>query len=400
MERDKQSTLNLICRIVVSCHRVWGFCLSFHGLTRAYSEVCNGLRTSFCILAEPGATRQNANKKMKRLFLNVLILAICYAGAVSCGGNGSSKNRLTDIAATEDSSANVNTITQSLPSVMVIPSDQSLMDAGFLTTTQVNGKTLYNRDYNGYLMANNDAKLLIQAIQNSFVEIGYPLTDLEHSLKALATEAAMDEANNLAKDAKTLLMANCSPDITIELNFSQIQKQVSRTQNSKVLQYSLSAIDAFSNKAVASLAKTDLDIGLNEYISEQLSKDIPTFTEQIAAYFQDIVVNGREITFRVALDTASLINLTDDYNDMGDTYADWIREWVKTHAKKGTATMQRNTAKEIYFSSVRIANLAEDGTQFNAYDFANQFRKAFLQTFQIKNTNATQGLGDAYVIIK
>lgn len=337
---------------------------------------------------------------MKRLFLNVLMLAICHAGAVSCGGNGSSKNRLTDIAAIEDRSANVNVITQSLPSVMVIPSDQSLMDAGFLTTSQANGKTLYNRDYNGYLMANNEAKLLIQAIQSCFITAGYPLTDLEHSLKTLATESAMDEADNLAKDAKTLLVATCSPDITIELNFSHSQKQISRTQSRKVLQYSLSAIDAFSNKTVASFAKADLDVGLDEYMNEQLPDDMPSFTKQMAAYFQDIVANGREITFRVALDAASLINLSDDYNDMGDTYADWIREWVKTHAKKGTATMQRNTAKEIYFSSVRITNHAEDGSQFNAYDFANQFRKAFLQTFQIKNTNATQGLGDAYVIIK
>lgn len=337
---------------------------------------------------------------MKRLFLNFLTLAICCAGAVSCGGNGSGANRLTDISVAEDSSANVNIIAQSLPSIMVIPSDQSLMDAGFLTTSQASGKTLYNRDYNGYLMANNEAKLLIQSIQHCFVKAGYPLTDLEHSLKTLATESAMDEADNLAKDAKTLLVATCSPDITIELNFSHLQKQISRTQSRKVLQYSLSAIDAFSNKAVASFAKADLEVGLGKYISEQLPDDMTSFTKQIAAYFQDIVVNGREITFRVTLDASSLINLTDDYNDMGDTYSDWIREWVKTHAKKGTATMQRNTAKEIYFSSVRIPNHAEDGTQFNAYDFANQFRKAFLQTFQIKNTNATQGLGDAYVIIK
>lgn len=337
---------------------------------------------------------------MKRLFLNVLILAICYAGAVSCGGNGSSKNRLTDIAVSEDNGTNVNAITQSLPSVMVIPSDQSLMDAGFLTTSQANGKTLYKRDYNGYLMANNDSKLLIQAIQRCFVKAGYPLTDLEHSLKTLATESAMDEADNLAKDAKTLLVATCSPDIILELNFSHTQMQISRTQSRNVLQYSLSAIDAFSNKAVASLAKANLEMELSEYIDEQLHDDVPDFTEQIVTYFQDIVVNGREITFRVTLDASSPINLTDDYNDMGDTYADWIREWVKTHAKKGATTMQRNTAKEIYFSLVRITNHAEDGTQFNAYDFANQFRKAFLQTFQIKNTNATQGLGDAYVIIK
>ena len=85
---------------------------------------------------------------------------------------------------------------------------------------------------------------------------------------------------------------------------------------------------------------------------------------------------------------------------MGDSYADWIREWVKTNAKNGTAALNRNTAKEMFYTSVRISNNAEDGTQFNAYDFANAFRKEFVRTFKMKATNNTQGLGDAYIIIK
>ena len=210
----------------------------------------------------------------------------------------------------------------------------------------------------------------------------------------------MDEADFVAKDAKTMLVSTCSPDIIIELNIAQGVKQISRTQSQKVLEYSLSGIDAFSNKAVAAFTKGNTKMNLNEYLAKEVAKDLPNFTNQIASYFKDIVVNGREITFRVTLDASSAINLTDDYNDMGDTYADWIRNWVKAHAKNGTATMQRNTAKEIFFSSVRITNHAADGTQFNAYDFANLFRKSFLTTFQIRNTNATQGLGDAYVIIK
>ena len=162
----------------------------------------------------------------------------------------------------------------------------------------------------------------------------------------------------------------------------------------------MAAIDAFSNKSVASFVKTDIEGDLNVYLEEQLPSDLPKFVGQIKTYFTDIVTNGRDITFRVALDKGATINLNDDYNDMGDSYADWIREWVKTNAKNGTANLNRNTAKEMYYTSVRITNNAEDGTQFNAYDFANKFRKEFIKTFQIKATNGTQGLGDAYVIIK
>ena len=127
---------------------------------------------------------------------------------------------------------------------------------------------------------------------------------------------------------------------------------------------------------------------------------MPKFVGQIKEYFKDIVVNGRDITFRVVVEGNSAVNLGDDYNDMGDTYADWIREWVKTNAKNGSANLNRNTNKEMFYTSVRVTNNGEDGTQFNAYDFANAFRKEFTKTFQIKSVNTTQGLGDATVMIK
>ena len=162
----------------------------------------------------------------------------------------------------------------------------------------------------------------------------------------------------------------------------------------------MAALDAFSNKTVASFVKTDIDGDFSTYLEKQLPKDLPGFVNQIKDYFKNIIVNGREITFRVAVSSGSAINLSDEFNDVGDTYTDWIREWVKTNAKNGTASLNRNTDKELYYTSVRITNNAEDGTQFNAYDFANKFRKEFVKNFSLRCTNSTQGLGDAYVIIK
>lgn len=331
---------------------------------------------------------------------SIVFTAAIALVVISCGNNPSKKGGLSETGATEDKSGRVNVIEQAKPGIMVIPSDQFLQRSGCLKTRTLNGKTVYERDYAGFLLNNTTNKNAIRAIQNYFIGQGYPLNDLEQSLKALENQAVMDDADGTAKDAKTLLVATCHPDIILEFDFDKKQKSTGRTTSEELIDYTMSALDAFSSKSVASFVKTDLNGDMTEYLEKRLPSDLPAFVNQIKTYFADIVTNGREITFRVAVEKSAAINLSDEYNDMGDSYADWIREWVKVNAKNGTASLNRNTDKEMYYTAVRITNNAEDGTQFNAYDFANSFRKAFVQTFQIKAVNSTQGLGDAYVIIR
>lgn len=331
------------------------------------------------------------------------LLTFCMiALAITACGNNSSrkKGNLTDINAQEDKSGRVNVIGQAKPTLMVIPSDQYLQAAGFLKTSTVNGRTVYERDYTSFVLNNDTNKDIVRTVQNYFIKLGYPLTDLEQSLKSLNVQSNMDDADNIGKDAKTLLMETCHPDLVIEFDYDKKNEFVSRTTKKTTIDYSMAALDAFSNKTVASFVKTNLDGDFTTYLEKQLPKDLSGFVDQIKDYFTDIIVNGRDITFRVAVAADSAINLSDEYNDVGDSYTDWIREWIKTNAKNGTASLNRNTDKEMFYTSVRITNNDEDGTQFNAYDFANKFRKEFVRTFNLRCTNSTQGLGDAYVIIK
>ncbi len=325
------------------------------------------------------------------------LLAVTFA---SCGGGGKNSGNLTDINAVEDKSGKVNVIEQAKPTLMVIPSDQFLKRGGYLQTKQYNGKTVYIRDYTSFVLNNTTNKNVVRAIQNFFISQGYPLTDLEQSIKSLNVQENMDDADGIMKDAKTLLVETVRPDIILEFDYDLKNEKTSRTTTKEMIDYSMAALDAFSNKSVASFVKTDIDGDFNAYLEKQLSSDIPNFVGQIKDYFKDIIVNGRDITFRVMVKGTAAINLSDDYNDMGDTYSDWIREWVKVNAKNGSAALNRNTNKEMFYTSVRITNNAADGTQFNAYDFANAFRKEFTKTFQLKSVNTTQGLGDASVTIK
>lgn len=338
---------------------------------------------------------------MKKFSILTLVLIAMSLFTTSCDDSGNNNgNSLTNIDATENKSTAVNVIEQAKPAIMVIPSDQFLQRSGYLNTLQLNGRTVYELDYKGFILNNETNKNVVRAIQNYFIKQGYPLNDLEQSLKALNVQANMDEADGLAKDAKTLLVETVRPDIIVEFDYTVRKEKVSRTTTQDMIDYSMAALDAFSSKSVASFVKTSIEGDFTAYLEKQLPSDLPDFVGQIKNHFKDIIVNGREITFRVVLENTAMINLSDEYNDMGDTYSDWIRNWVKVNAKNGTATLNRNTDKEMYYTAVRVTNNADDGTQYNAYDFANSFRKEFVRTFKIKSANSTQGLGDASVTIK
>ena len=329
---------------------------------------------------------------MKYLYY-ILLAFYC----VSCGQGNKQKN-ITDISISENKDNTVNVINQAKPKLMIIPSDRMLKDEKCLTINTFNGKKTIIRDISGFIVKSEKSNSIISAIQKYFIQIGYPLNDLEQSLKAINNRQISDETDNIAKDAKTLLLNTVSPDIILELDYQE-NVITGRTSRKSYINIALSAIDVYSDKVIAVANKNNLDMSLDEYLEKGITKDLETLEPQLRNYFTDIVANGREISFRVTLSNDCPISLSDMYNNEGDTYSDWIRRWVITNAKNGSANMVSNTKKEMAFTNVRISNVMDDGTQFNAYEFAGKFRKEFFKTFSLQSSNNSQGLGNALVII-
>ena len=327
-------------------------------------------------------------------YLYYILLAFC---CVSCGQGNKQKN-ITDISISENKDNTVNVINQAKPKLMIIPSDRMLKDEKCLTINTFNGKKTIIRDISGFIVKSEKSNSIISAIQKYFIQIGYPLNDLEQSLKAINNRQILDEADNIVKDAKTLLLNTVSPDIILELDYQE-NVITGRTSRKSYINIALSAIDVYSDKVIAVSNKNNLDMSLDEYLEKGITKDLETLEPQLRNYFTDIVANGREISFRVTLSNDCPISLSDMYNNEEDTYSDWIRRWVITNAKNGSANMVSNTKKEMAFTNVRISNVMDDGTQFNAYEFAGKFRKEFFKTFSLQSSNNSQGLGNALVII-
>ena len=313
-------------------------------------------------------------------FFSAAFLAIAFA---SCGGNkqgnGLTEGASGDMEAYENS--DVNAMEQARPTIMVIPGDQTLQNFKCLTTQNANGRDYILRDYKNYLLKDNRAKRIISTIQNELNAQNYPISDFEQTLKQLDTQEATDMADGLDKDAKTQLLTVAQPDIILELTYDTSRDKMSMTSHNyshkgeKNISFTLNALDAYTNKVVATMTASNIKSeSTTEAIQTNIKEGMPKFQEDITKYFSDILTRGRDITVRVAVEKGCNVNLSDESIE-GDTYADWIMDYIKTHTVKGAYKMQRNTDKELYFVNCRIKLINEDGTQYGVYDWTRDLQK-------------------------
>lgn len=338
-----------------------------------------------------------------------ILCAVSILFLTSCGGNGNSglaDGAQGDIEAYENSS--VNAVVQALPQIMVLPSDQTLKNFKMLKkSVDANERTYFIRDYQGYLLKDDRAKRIFSTIQNEFNNNNFPISDLEQTLKQLNTQEATDMADEMEKDAKTMLLTTAKPDIILELDYSTSRdKGISMvshdysTDNVKNISYTLNALDAYTNKVVATITASNIKgESTTEMIQANMKEQFPEFMNNIQKYFSNILTRGRDITVRIAVASGCNVTLSDT-NVEGDTYADYIVDYMKSHTIKGAYNMQRNTDNELYFVNCRIKLLNEDGTQYSVYDWTRDLARNMRRNLGLKVSNKSQGLGEVLLTIE
>ena len=345
---------------------------------------------------------------LKKIFCAAVVCGMTVA--LSSCGNNNGKNLAEgasgDLTTYENS--DVNAVEQARPSIMVLPGDRTLQNFRMLRTERANGRDYTIRDYKGYLLKDDRAKRIISAIQDDFNEQDFPLTDFEQTLKQFDTREATDMADGLEKDAKTMLLTTARPDIILELNYDTSRDKISLTSHNynnnqkgeKNISYTLSAIDAYTNKVIATVTANNIKgESTTETITADLQKNMPDFQSDIQKYFSDILTRGRDITVRIAMAEGCNISLSDESIE-GDTYADWIVDYVKTHTVKGAYKLQTNTDNELSFVNCRIRLLNDDGTQYGVYDWTRDLAKNLRKNLGLKVTNKAQGLGEVLLVIE
>jgi hypothetical protein len=316
---------------------------------------------------------------MKNSFLALMISSVL----LSCGGNKNGNNGLMPTGEEINSAeSSANAITQSMPTLMVFPSDAMLDRMGFLKEVDNQGTTSYQRDYQQAFIKNPDIKFAIAAIQEEFAKNGFTMEDMEQQLKQISNNNAMDEVTDLDYSLNTDLK--------------------SRNLN-KSLTYSIKSLDVYTNKVVASISKVNVGADKPENDVPSLIKaDFPSsmaeLKKQITAHYANLLANGIEITLRVAVSKTSDVKIDDDCGDQ--ELNERINNWLKDNTVKQAFKMSKNTSTEMYFTNVRIAAKNADGKKYTAYDFAGELNKALKKGCSLKSKNKTQSLGDAMILVE
>lgn len=333
---------------------------------------------------------------MKYKFLGLIIgLLPLISGCGNGSGNNLADKAKGSMIAYEDTE--VNPIEQARPTIMVIPSDNLLNRYGALTTQKIEGVITNIYDYNKYLLANNDNKTILSLIAENFVDQNFPVQDFEQTLKQLRNNEPIDLADGIGKDSKTILLTTAQPDLIIELDYST--KMNMRGDMNKTYSYTLNVIDPYTNNVIATATQSDLkgDNALDA-LSEPMKSNLAKINNDIVNSFSEIRERGRNITIRINVASDCPFNL-DNRSITGNTYADWIVDYVKTHTVKGAYKLQRNTSKELYFVNCRIKLLNEDHTQYGVYDWARDMSNSLYKNLGVESYNRAQGLGEVVITI-
>ncbi len=336
-------------------------------------------------------------------FLNIsnLVCLFCLSlFMVSCGGgNGSLMPNDSEVSSKKQGA---NALTQSMPTIMVFPSDAMLQRLGYLKEVENQGIVSYDRNYQQAFIKNADLKFAIAALEEEFAKAGFPLENMEQQLKQIANNNAMDEMTDVARDLRAELLNTVRPDYIIELDYELKTDPKSRNLN-KSLTYAVKALDVYTNKAVAATSKANAGADKKEndvpgLIKGDFPASITEFKKQITGHYANLLANGIEITLRVAVSKNSDVKIDDDCGDQ--ELNERISNWLKDNTVNQSFKMSKNTGTEMFFTNVRIASKTKEGKKYTAFDFAGELNKALKKGCSLKSKNKTQSLGDAMIFIE
>jgi len=335
---------------------------------------------------------------MKNIFYPVLFLTVLL---YSCGGSSDNSTIVPTKEESKSLKKESNAITQSMPSIMVIPSDALLKRIDCLSEIDNQGVTSYERDYARSFVQDSELRFVIAGIEEEFSKKGFSLENLEQTLKQVGNNNAMDNMEGVARDLRAELMNTARPDYIVELDYELKQDPKSRNIN-KMLTYIVKCLDVYTNKSVASVTKANVgqesdNNDIPSLVKEDFGSTITELQTGITTHFKDLLANGIEITLRLAVMNTSLVALDDDCGD--EEIGEKVITWLKENTVNSTYKMSKNTETEMFFTNVRIFTEDENGSSYTAYDFAKDLKKGLKKGCGLDVSNKTQSLGDAFIQI-
>ena len=290
---------------------------------------------------------------------------------------------------------------------MVVPSDNWCIQNGYVQEFDNMGTKKIVPDYQAALQNNSDLLLAISKINEMMSERGYPLKNLESSLKNLQNQSAEDEmlmskeGGNVAESPIDKLKKVAKADIWMQLNYT-----INSYGPRRSLTFNLQGLDAYTDKQIAGASGTGAQSTTPELtilIEEAILSHIDSFNAQLQTYFDDLFAKGREIVIRIKTWDNIDFDLESEFGDDGNELGQIIEDWLSDNAVNGAFNTGDATESMMLFEQVRIPMtiVSDDGKerQVDARRWVGRLRKYLKENFGVESKLMMQGLGQAQLVI-
>ena len=289
------------------------------------------------------------------------------------------------------------------PTLMILPSDNWCEQRYFMTEFDNQGTKQKVPNYKQAFQEDSEIGQVISKIGALMIDRDFPLKDAEQELKAIENRNAEDNmtssttsGSSIAESPLDKLKNKVKSDIII-----QIWWKVSKTDNGKIVSFTLEAFDAYTNKRIAASTGNSLpnsaDI-IPVILQNAVLANIDPFVAQLQSHFDDMMLNGREI--RLTLKKWNNWDKNFETEIDGKELTDYVNEWLQKNTLKGRYNMSDATENVIRCEQVRIPLYDANNNAIDARQFAKGLQKYFKNApFNFEVKLMTRGLGEAIIVL-
>jgi hypothetical protein len=287
------------------------------------------------------------------------------------------------------------------PTIMVVPSDLWCNQNGFMLEYDNQGTWMKVPDYKEALQNDAELLLVISKINELMAARGFPLKNLESSLKSLANQDAEDAlltskgGSILSESPIDKLKKVAKADIIMQLTWT-----LNRTGPKTSVTFNLQGLDAYTDKQIAGASGTgqpSFSAELPVLLEESVVSHLDNFNDQLQAHFDDMMENGREVALRIRVWDSFDGDLESEYD--GEELRTLIENWVENNTVQGRFSTSDATEQMMVLEQVRIPLYNDKGRALDTRNWADGLRKTLKSEYQIEAKLMMRGLGQAQLVI-
>lgn len=288
------------------------------------------------------------------------------------------------------------------PTIMVVPSDVWCTKNGYMMEFDNQGTKVKIPDYKRAFQENADLLLVISKINGLMADRGFPLKNMESSLKSLESASAEDamlsskSGAGVSESPIDKLKKTAKADIWMQMTWT-----INQTGPKKSITFNLQGLDAYTDKQVATAVGTgapSFSAELPILLEEAVLAHLDNFNASLQKHFDDMFENGREITIKIKKFDSWDGDLEKEYG--GKELSACIEDWLKANTVKGRFSTTDATENMMFFEQVRIPLYDAAGSAVDARGFCKGLSNALKAApYSIVNKLMMKGLGQATIVL-